>query len=255
MPFIIIKKVWDYCSYNNWYLLFIFSLLLIPAFFQNYISSFFTDLGWTLVCILAIIIVSGYGMEITRDRINNGKRLPKLRFRPILSLGVKSCIVIVIFIYAQEFFLDHLFDPWSFPIFDLEDMLLDLQSTIHMLYTHDSFQSLVYLVVGTFVFYVTTFFIEISLARLADTNSLVQAFNFIDIKRDIDLFGWRNYALHYTSLIFAMVFLTFLATFHMSIPFVDSIIDTFLLFLVFVTQYLGIGAIYSEIKKLKASPD
>ena len=252
----IIKKVWNYCSYNKLYLLFIFLLLLIPAMFQNYVSSFFDDYALSFIYALALIIIAGYGMEITQDRINGGKRLPKLRFWPILSLGVKSVIVITIFIWAQEFFLEHLFDPWSFPVFDLEDLLLDLPNTIYMLYTHDSFQSLVYVVVGTMVFYITTFFIEIALARLADTNSIVQAFNFVEITRDIDLFGWRNYALHYTTIVFAIVFLTLISSYHFFIyPILESVTDTFLLFLIFVTQYFGIGAIYCEIKKLKNKND
>ena len=94
---------------------------------------------------------------------------------------------------------------------------------------------------------------EIALAKLADTGSLRAAFNLMSIKRSIDVFGWRNYAKDCTLIILTIVILSYLISFNIPFNFIDSIIDMFLSFLIFVTQYLGIGAVYCQIKDLESN--
>ena len=79
----------------------------------------------------------------------------------------------------------------------------------------------------------------------------MSSFNFIAIKRSIDVVGWRNYAKDYTLIVFAIVFLSYLMSYELVFSFLDSIVDMFLAFLIFATQYLGIGAAYCEIKDLE----
>ena len=99
--------------------------------------------------------------------------------------------------------------------------------------------------------YVFSFFMETALARLADTNSIRKSFNFLEIKKNIDAIGWRNYAKEYTLIIVTIVFLSYLSAFSLPFSFLDSLVDMFLSFLIFATQYLGIGAVYSKIKDIE----
>ena len=251
MPHVILKRVWDYCAYSKKFLAFIFILLFISSVFQNYIVSIGDSYEISILNIVVFISVVGYGMVITRDRINHGERLPKIEIREIAVLGIKASLVMVVYILAQGFLLDFICSPLNFPAFDLEDMLLDWVGLIHRLYSHNLIDTIFFLVVGSVLFYVSSFFMEIALARLADTNSILKSFNFLEIKKNIDTIGWINYAKEYTLIIFVIVFLSYLSAFTFPFSFLDSLVDMFLSFLIFATQYLGIGAVYSKIKDIE----
>jgi hypothetical protein len=251
MPHIILKRVWDYCSYSKKYLVFIMVLLFISSLIQNYVIIHGDSNEINILHLLVLIVVSGYGMVITKDRINHGNRLPKIVVKDILLFGIKSAVVISVYVFVQGKILDYICSPLNFPRFDLEEMLLNWSETIHMLYSHNPVNTVIFLVVGAILFYVCSFFMEIALARLADTGSLVSSFNFIAIKRSIDAVGWRNYAKDYTLIVFVIVFLSYLMSYEFAFSFLDSIVDMFLAFLIFATQYLGIGAAYCEIKDLE----
>jgi len=251
MPHVVLKKVWDYCTYNKKFLAFIFLLLLISSILQNYILTVGDVYEIYALQVLVAISVAGYGMVIARDRINHGKRLPKIEIKDILVLGIKSVIVITIYLNVQGFILDFVCSPFNFPAFDLEEMLLRWPETLHTIYAHNPIHTIIFLVVGAVMFYVFTFFMEIGLAKLADTNSFWQAFNFVSIKRSIDVMGWRNYAKEYTLIVLTIVFLSYLTAFQTSFTFLDSLIGMILSFFIFATQFLGIGAVYCRIKDLE----
>ena len=96
---------------------------------------------------------------------------------------------------------------------------------------------------------------EIALARLADSGSMKSAFNLVNIKRDIDTAGWWDYAKEYTNIVLAIVL--FAALKYIVIPnyILDLIWDVLLNLFMFVTQFLGIGIIYSVIKEKKSNSD
>ena len=249
MPHKILKKVWDYCSYSKKYLLLIFILLLVSEVIQEIIQSRVDDYLWFICQAIVFLIINGYGMEIARDRINNGVRLPKINVKNILFSGFKVVVVMGVYASVQTFIL-HLFSsPLNFPTFDLEDMLLNWTETIHMLFTHSFNDAVIFLVFGLILFYITTFFVEIAIARLADSRSILHAFNLVEIKRDIDAIGWRNYAVEYTLIILTIVILTYLQSYNVHINIIDNAVNIFLGFIIFATQYLGIGAVYSRIKQ------
>ena len=177
------------------------------------------------------VTVVGYGMVITRDRINHCKRLPKIVVKDIIVFGIKASIVMAIYLLVQGIVFDFVCFPLDFPAFDLEDLLLNWSESIHMLYSHNPIDTLVFLIAGSVLFYAFSFFMEIALARLADTKSMLQSFNFLAIKRNIDTIGWRNYAKEFTLIIFAIVFLSYLMLFDFPVTFLDSLVDMFLSFL------------------------
>lgn len=252
MPHYVIKKVWDYCTYNKSFLLFIFALLFVSSLIQNYVRANGDYNDWMLLQILVFIIVSGYGMSITRSRINHGKRLPKIIIKDIFSLGIKSSIITSIYLIIQGLILANIGYALGFPPFDLKELLLNWSDTIHMLFYHEPASTITFVFVGAVVFYISTFFMEIALAKVADTKSIWPALNLLSIKRSIDVLGWRNYVKEYTLIVLAIVILSYLLYYDLPFTFIDSLIDMFLSFLIFVTQYLGIGAVYCKIKDLES---
>ncbi|MGX8694088.1 MAG: DUF4013 domain-containing protein [Methanobrevibacter sp.] len=254
MPHSIIKRVWDYCSYDKKFLLFVFALLFISSSIQNYVQAYGKENDLLLLRILIFIIISGYGMSITRSRINHGKRLPKIVIKDIVFLGIKAGITSSVYFFIQMMILAYVGFAFGFNLlFNLEDLLLNWSDTVNLFLYHDLVSVILFVIVGLVLFYVTTFFMEIALAKLADTGSLWDAFNLMSIKRSIDVFGWRNYAKDYNLIVLTIILLSCLISIDISFNLIDSIIDMFLSFLIFVTQYLGIGAVYCEIKDLESN--
>ncbi len=252
MPLIKMKKVWDYCTYNKPFFLFVIILLCILNFTSNYYYMF--PKSWRLLEFFIIpTITTGYGMTITRDRINQGVRLPKILIKDVLVLGVKSIIVFNIYLFIQGSILDFVCSPFNFPTFELEDMLLDLPNTLNLLYSHNPVHTLIFLVLGSILFYITSFFMEIAIARLADTGSILTAFKFAEIKRDIDTLGWRHYTKDYTLIILALVIFSSLSYLTIPVSILDYVWKIALKLFLLATQFLGIGAVYAEIKEKKQS--
>lgn len=248
MPHRVIKTVWDYCAYSKKFFAFIIILIFISSLIQNEFHRNLHMYEWLAFQVISTIVVAGYGMVITRDRINHGVRLPKIVIKDILVLGVKSFIVFEVYLFVQGCVLDLICSPLDFPEFELEDMLINFQQTLHTMQTHNPLHTAIYIIVGAILFYITAFFLEIALAKLADTNSLKEAFNIVSIKRSIDVIGWRHYAKEYTMIILAIVILSYLDNFTVFIPVVDGILGLILGLLIFATQFMGIGAVYRNIK-------
>lgn len=93
------------------------------------------------------------------------------------------------------------------------------------------------------------FFIEIALAKLADTGSIRDSFNLINIKKTIDVIGWRLYAKHYTVIILLLGFFSLLIDIDTPFFVFDFIFKVFLGLLLFTAQYWGIGAVYRIFKR------
>lgn len=252
MPHVILKRVWDYCTYNEYFFALILILLFISSLIQNYVRANGSSTDWFLLQILVFIIVSGYGMSITKSRINHGVRLPKIVIKDIFLMGIKSSIIFCIYVFVQGLILSYVCHSLNFPLFDLEEMLLHWSDTISMLFYHNPLNTVLFVVWGSIIFYVTSFFTEIALAILADTDSLLSALDLQLIKRSIDVVGWRNYAKDFTLIILSIVILSSLVSFDVPFTFVDSIIDMVLSFMIFATEFLGIGAVYCNIKDLQS---
>lgn len=248
MPLFKLKKVWDYCSYNMVFFIFICLLIFFFNLLPDYALSYY---GWefeTITRYIVLIILNGYGMIITRDRINHGYRLPKIILSDVFNLGIKSTVVYGLYVgfqsgllYFASLFLD-------IPIFDLHELLLNYQETIYMFFVNSPEYVLTFILVGGLIFYFTTFFAEIGLARLADTKSFFQAFNFVAICKSIRIFGFRKYIVDYTTIIVAIVILTLIKSYSFSDFALDNLWEMVFGFLIFATQYLGIGAVYCDIK-------
>lgn len=249
MPLFKLKKVVEYCIYNMPFFVFIlvliFALNSIRDFTSNYLDSDYV--AFALYCIITIFLL-GYGLSITRDRINHGHRLPKIMFGEVISLGVKSIIVYAAFLLLQYLILMFISFVFDIPFFNLEELLLNFRQTIHMFAVNEPLHLFKFIVVGGLAFYISTFFVEIGLARLADTKSLLSAFNPFSLYRSINAFGLKEYVMECTSIILAIVILTFAQCIPIPDYWMTLIWITILEFLIFTTQYLGIGDLYANIK-------
>ena len=248
MPLVKLKRVWDYCTYNIPFFIFILILFAVINFIEGMYQNDLSFEGAGLILIICTILLNGYGMTITRDRANHGFRLPKVLPKDVFIFGIKSSVVMAVYLFVQGTILDLVCSPLGFPPFDLEEMLFDFGGTIHLLYAHNPFKTVIFVVVGAILFYITVFFMEIAMARLADTGKFLAAFNLIAIKKCIDIAGWRHYTRDYTSIIVAIVILGLIESQVISIPFINYFGDIILSLLMFAAQYLGIGSIYCEIK-------
>lgn len=248
MPLDKLKKVWEYCSYNKPFFAFIAALMfvigLITAFSDIYVSLYFA----TAMNIIVSMLLTGYGLTITRDRIDHGYRLPKIMPKDVVLFGIKGTIVYSVYIAVQMLVLNFIAVWFRFPLFNFEEMLLRFDETLNLLFAHNPIHTVIFFILSLLVFYVTSFFGEIGLARLADTKSLFGAFDFKAIFKLIDSFGWRHYARDLTSIVVAISILTFIQTNLPEFFGIEVIIWAILGVLIFTTQYLGIGSVYCNIK-------
>lgn len=244
----IIKDIWGYTTYNKPFLLIILVLFFLFCMF----AQMFNDMKSSSALLMSLIFyvfISGYGMVITKDVIDNGKRLPKILIKDVVVLGIKSTLVSSVYIFVQGLLFNFISSLFGFPAVDFEDLVFDFFETIPVFFNHDYVNTIVFIVIGFLVLYLTMFFMEMALAKLADTGSILDAFNLSNIKRTIDLIGWRLYAKHFTVIILLLGFFSLMIDVDLPIFVLDCISKVFLGLLLFITQYWGIGAVYSIAKR------
>lgn len=252
MPVDIIKGILEYTTYNKLFLLLILVLFAIFALFVEIFDEM--NVSYALyLSLIPYIFIAGYGMAITKDVINNGKRLPKILIKDVVVLGIKSTVVTMVYFFVQDILFEFIASVFHFPMIDFEDFVFDFFETVHLLFHHNPVDTAVFLAVGFLVFYITMFFMESALAKLADTGSILDAFNLINIKKTIDVIGWGLYAKHYTVIILLLGFFSLLIDVDFPIFVLDCIFKVFLGLLLFITQYWGIGAVYSIFKKKQSN--
>ena len=103
MPLYRLKKVWKYCSYNIPFFVFISVLMFIIGLVSAYVDLYFSFMGAGLITAFISMLLTGYGLSITRDRINHGYRLPKIMPKDVFLFGIKGSIVYAIYITFQIF--------------------------------------------------------------------------------------------------------------------------------------------------------
>ncbi len=255
MPLKSLKYTFDYCKTN----LLGFTIILILLFSINYLNenadyySMKYQILFIAIASLITIFIYGYGMVITKDIIKRGEKLPKIKIRECLIYGIKSFIIIVVYSGIQTFLLIDLAKRFYFPQFDLKQALLNIPETLKLFYVDNPLISIEFIVFSLMITYIFIFFMEISLARLADGGKLRESFNILKIKRCIDTIGWKKYTLDYTRLLISITILAYLQHGINFFGTFDYIISTIISLLIFIIEYIGIGAIYKEYKIKKYS--
>ncbi|WP_458456145.1 DUF4013 domain-containing protein [Methanobrevibacter sp.] len=249
MPIKMIKGSLEYCMGNK-----LFFLLLLLLFLILEIS---TDIYAKLIItpFILLFIISGYGLQVIHDVINGGVRLPRILPKKMISYGIKGFIVFFFYIFIQMFVMMLITNYLHFPEFDLEDIFLEFGRTVHLFYSHDILSFVIFIVSGFLIVYLTTFFMELALAKLADGGSLKDAFNFRLIKHAIDIIGWGNYIRDYSAILFSIIVLSFFNLMLSPYAHINVIAGTITDFLIFIIEYRGMGLIYDEYLRKKAKTE
>ena len=238
MPIKVIKNSVEYCTQNKKFFIYILIVLFACQFLTKLVDS------KVIGPLIMSLIMTGYGLQVTQDIINGGTTLPQLNPGKIIKFGIKGNIILFFYVAIQGVFLSMVSEYLNFPPFVLENLFLNFKDTINMIYTHNIGHCIVFLVSGFVIVYVTTFFMELALARLADGGKLKNAFNFPRIKHAIDIIGWKKYAWGYTKIILSIVLLTFIIHYNIPVRTIDSIFDAVLSFFVFIIEFIGVGNAY-----------
>ena len=255
MPLKRLKYTFDYCRANPIGFLIVLFLIWSINFMNNYADAHtikYKLIFYPLVC-LATLFMYGYGLAITKDIIRNGEKLPIIKLKQCTVFGIKASLMIILYSLIEGFLLYDLSTRFYLPEFHLRFAVSHLTETLKLYYWHNPVSTIEFIVVSIMVTYIVAFFLEISLARLADGGRLLGAFNLLSIKRCIDTIGWRHYTADYTKIMLSIAILAYLQYGIDMFGLFNEIIDLIIGLLIFAIEFIGIGTIYQEykIKKLK----
>ena len=240
MPVNVIKGSLKYCLENKWFFGFVIILFFTIEFLTEIVNTLFSYLG----SVIFIIITTGYGIQIIQDIINGGTRLPKIMPKKAIVLGVKGFIIRAVYFMVQLFLLVLISASLNFPTFRLKEFFINYNEAIHLMLTHNMVDFAIFVISGFAISYVTIFFMEFSLARLADGGQLRKSFNFPRVKHAIDVIGWKRYTISYSKIILAVLVLLSINKFFDPYRGVNIIVGTFTWVMSFVVEFRGMGNIY-----------
>ena len=241
MPNSMLKGSVKYSLGNKWFFIYVLVQFMIFETITHVVGGLMESTS-----LIVLLIVLGYGLKITHDVINGGKSLPKIKLNELINFGLKGTVVYTFYLTIQVSVLGLISILFDFPIFELEEFILNISETIALLHEHNPINFIIFLLLGLITVYVTIFFMEIALAILADGGKLKESFNFSKIRDIISTIGWNHYAIDYTKIVLAVVILISirdLFDFNVLLSFVVSVITDIL---AFVVEYRGIGNIYRE---------
>lgn len=249
MPLKRLKFTFDYCKSNIPSFILVLILIFTLDQFNAYYYLFEGKKAIILVLVAFCItfIFHGYGLVVTKDNINNGRSLPKLPFYKSFILGIKSSIIVSLFGGIQYIIFLLVSTVFNFPMITIEEGNISVSNIGPLFYEHNSIDTILFFIFIFVSLYLFTFFLEISLARLADKGSLREALSIKSIERCINTIGWGNYTADYTKLIITIAILSYLK-YGLSFMVKHPIIDLIMGLLIFIVQYIGIGRIYKEYK-------
>lgn len=245
MPLEKLKFTFDYCKSN----LASFILVLIMIFLLNQTNILIPEYQGSihLILIMAAVIIGlifhGYGLVVTKDNINNGKSLPKVPFYRSFVFGVKSAIIVSLYGTIQYFLYFFISVTFNFPFIEISEGKIAISNLNSLFYAHGSLDTILYILLFIISTYLFIFFLEISLARLADKGSLIDSLNILSIEKCISTIGWVNYAVDYTKLIISIAILAYIQ-YGLNFIVTHPIINLFIGLIMFIIQYIGIGRIY-----------
>lgn len=241
MPAKILKGTVQYCLGNK--------LFFIYVLVQFFIFECITDVVGGIMktsSLIVLLVVLGYGLKVTQDVANGGTRLPKIKLKELINFGLKGIVVYTFYLTIQGSVLGLISMKMNFPVFDLEELILEIHETVHLFYQHDPNTFILFILLGLITVYVTVFFMEIALAKLADGGKLKDAFDFRSIKEVIGVIGWNSYAKDYTKIVLSIVILMAINIYFIPYAGLNIIIGVVTDILMFVVEYRGIGLIYRE---------
>lgn len=122
MPLNVIKGSMDYCLKNKPFFLLLVVLLFILASTTSILDNDIFNFG----TLIFSVIVTGYGLQVTHDVINDGTGLPKIMPKKVIVLGIKGFIITIVYTSIQYALLFLIAWGLNFPLFDLEDFFFGI---------------------------------------------------------------------------------------------------------------------------------
>ena len=113
----IIKEMWEYTTYNKLFLVLITVLFFLFCMFMEAFDEMKIPFALYL-SMIPYIFISGYGMAITKDVLNGGKRLPKILIKDVVVLGIKTTFVAFVYLFVQGLLFAIISVIFHFPIID-----------------------------------------------------------------------------------------------------------------------------------------
>lgn len=252
MPLKKLKYTYEYCRSN----IGSFILVLMMIFLTDQINAHYYSLEVEIKFIMVILatcitlIFHGYGLVVTKDNIDGGISLPKLPVYKSFVFGIKSTILFSVYATIQYIIYSSVSIIFELPFIEMEEGKIAISNVNTLFIAHNGFETIIFFIFVIISIYVFTFFMEISLARLADKNSILDSLNVAALVKCINTIGWGHYAIDYTKLILAISILAYMK-FGLNIMVSHPIIDLIIGLLIFIIQYIGIGRIYHEYKVKK----
>ena len=250
MPLKRLRYTFDYCKANPLGFLIILILLGLAGFNNRVINLIEMDYKSPIIILSMIItlLIYGYGLVITKDTIRDGEKLPKIKIKECCIYGIKSMIMITIYTTIEGFALFFISRGFNLPEFKLKFALSHIMETLKLFYVTNPISTFEFIICSIIITYIIAFFMEISLARLADGGKLLGAFNLASIKRCIDTIGWRHYTSDYTKIMLSITILAYLQYGIDHFKFMNGVVDLTIGLLIFIIEFIGIGKIYKEYK-------
>lgn len=239
-PFKLIKNAIDYCKYSKKDLITILAVIII---FQLIPEVFSFPPRLTLIfLIMQVTLFTGYGLCVIADITNDGKQLPRLHVKKTLSMGIRGAVVMMVYLSIQIAATGLISYSLRFPDFELEEMILNFSHTLHMLLNHNPLHSIIFMIAGVIITYVTVFFMEIGLGMIANGEPFKNSFNLKLIKQKIDRIGWADYGVEYSIVISSIIILTAIGDLFSDFGILLVVVK----FLIFIIEFVAMGVIYKK---------
>ena len=242
----LIKTSFKYAFANKIALAFIFILIIIWITTVDTFRN--TGYGDIIYAFFSLIFI-GYGMEVTRDVIKGGKKLPKIRPKFIFISAIKGIIVYGVYmaILSVVFWILNIFT--YFPQLPLDQIFLSPME-IFKDFSGDMNYFAVFVIITFILTYSIMFFSKIAFASVAETGNILDGFNFKRIIYVISKIGVRDYIIGYTCILFLNTLLLFISDCTFDNMMIFSLAIDWLAFIgMFVLEYVSMANLYLKYKQ------
>ena len=220
----------------------------------NITLAILSILSTVIVLVIFGLIISGYNLNIIKNTINNVESVPELNLAKnfvdgfkVVILGIVYSIIPIIMTlivtYATGLF-NYIYQLWA---------LLVTHGSIDLAYyplvygVDFSFRAIAFVAVIFFIVFGLLFLI--AKAILAETGSIAEAVNIVNVFKKIDEIGWGDYIVWLILYMVILIVIFIVTSFIMIIPLIGIII-AILILIPYMNMFEArtLGLIYNESK-------
>ncbi|MDR2966975.1 MAG: DUF4013 domain-containing protein [Methanobacteriaceae archaeon] len=224
--------------------------------FGIHINSISTLLAVTiifgLIALIMSFFLSGYSLSIIKKTINLENDMPEFEWVKNLVDGIKRFVLNIVYLiipFIITFILAYVTGTLGFLIQIVNNYLTSGLTTTLQSILNSAPNFPIVLLVGEILFIIFFLLLYIATARLAETDSLVEAINMINVIKKIGEIGWGNYIIWLIVIVIIGFVIMIIMNIVRIIPFIGIIIGFLLIspyMLMFYSRTLGL--LYNESK-------